>query len=156
MNYGILILTFFTVVIVAVLGNLLIGKQELSWFEQLKRPKFFNASIKLFLIVGILYYMIVGIILYRALDATNTFVVVLSIVILVLNELWNIAFFKPKSTFNGFMGIVIYLVPCIILFTALLRFDNLSAFLFFLYVLWVLYDLYWTYGLWKLNKSRKK
>jgi len=54
----------------------------------------------------------------------------------------------------GFLGVLAFLAPLLILQMILLLVESISAFLMFTYVLWViLYDIPWSYTLWKLNLS---
>jgi tryptophan-rich sensory protein len=76
---------------------------------------------------------------------------VLTIVVLFLNELWNYGFFGLESTLVGFLGIVVFLVPLTTLVVALRNYERFSAMLVAVYWIWVLYDLAWTYELWILN-----
>jgi tryptophan-rich sensory protein len=71
---------------------------------------------------------------------------------MLLNELWNYAFFSLRSTLAGFLGIVVFLALLTALMAALGRYEKFSAVLVVPYYLWVLlYDLAWTYELWRLN-----
>jgi tryptophan-rich sensory protein len=70
---------------------------------------------------------------------------------MLLNELWNFVFLGLQSTLAGFVGIVIFLVPLLILIVRLIAEDRIGGGLLIGYSLWVLYDIAWTYALWQLN-----
>ncbi len=111
-----------------------------------------------FYIVGFVYYVLFATVLYRILvhvgdrrGRANS--LVLTIVVLFLNELWNYGFFGLESTLVGFLGIVVFLVPLTTLVVALRNYERFSAMLVAVYWIWVLYDLAWTYELWRLNSA---
>jgi tryptophan-rich sensory protein len=70
---------------------------------------------------------------------------------MLLNELWNYAFFGLHSTLAGFLGIAMFVALLTPLVAVLLRCERFSVVLLVPYYLWVLYDLAWTYELWRLN-----
>lgn len=57
------------VFVMAVVGNLFIAKEELSWFKNLKRPRYFNIFLRLFIVVVIFITSLWEGVLYRALDS---------------------------------------------------------------------------------------
>jgi len=141
---------------VAILGNIFIGKDHLNWFKSLQKPRIL-VPMFIFYIVGPLFYLICGTILYRTLEGglaekQSLSVFILTIAVLVLNEVWNIFFFGLKSSYYGFIGVVVYLFPCLYLTAMLYNFDFTSMLIFSAYLLWLIYDIVWTYQLWKLNK----
>jgi translocator protein len=144
-------------IVIAILGNAFIGK-GLNWFKALAKPKVFP-PMKLFYLVGVLVYIIDVIILYRALSVLRegrVLVFTLTITVMIANELWNYLFFGLRSTFAGFIGIVIFVLPLTALQVTLFRYDLFSAWLLLLYYAWVLYDLVWTFALWRLHKKGRK
>ena len=78
--------------------------------------------------------------------------VVLALVVLALNEAWNLLWFGRRSLRWGFLGAAVFLVPLLALAVAVLE-DAISALLLAVYVLWVAYDLIWLYQLWRLNEA---
>jgi translocator protein len=80
---------------------------------------------------------------------------VLTLAVMIANELWNYLFFGLRSMFAGFIGIIIFLVPLTALQLALFHYDSFSAWLLLAYYAWVLYDLVWTFALWQLHKKRR-
>ena len=107
-------------------------------------------------IVGAIYYVLFATVLYRILVHVDDHrgritSLVLTIIVLFLNELWNFGFFGLESTLVGFLGIAVFLVPLTALVVALRSYERFSAALVAVYWIWILYDLAWTFALWRLN-----
>ena len=142
-------------VLFAVIGTALVGGSGLEWYARLAKP-WFLVPLRVFYLVGALYYMLAAVVLYRVLariDDTRgrTISFGLTMGVLLLNELWNYGFFGLRSTLAGFLGIAVFLALLTALVAALLRYERLSAGLLVPNFVWVLYDLAWTYELWRLN-----
>jgi translocator protein len=142
-------------VLFAVFGTALVGGSGLEWFAGLAKPRFL-VPLRVFYLVGALYYVLAAVVLYRALARIDdsrgrAMSFGLTVGALLLNELWNYGFFGLRSTLAGFLGIVVFLALLTALIAALLRYEKFSAGLLVPYYMWVLYDLAWTYQLWKLN-----
>jgi benzodiazapine receptor len=142
-------------VLFALFGTVLVGGSGLEWYEGLEKPGFL-VSLGIFYLVGALYYVLFALVLYRVLSRVGdtrgrVISLGLTVGVMLLNELWNYAFFGLRSTLAGFLGIVVFLVLLTALVAALLRYERFSAVLLVPYYLWVLYDLAWTYELWRLN-----
>lgn len=72
--------------------------------------------------------------------------------VMLYNELWNIVLFRWQNPFAGFLGVLAFLAPLLLLQVILLLVELISGLLMLIYVLWVvLYDIPWSYALWKLN-----
>jgi translocator protein len=142
-------------IVIAVLGNAFVG-EGLKWFKGLAKPKLL-VPMGVFYVVGLIVYVVDAIILYRALSIIQEgkgLVFVLTIIVMIANELWNYLFFGRRSTFAGFVGIIAFLLPLTILQIVLFRFDLFSAWLLLPYYAWVVYDLVWTFALWKLHRRQ--
>jgi translocator protein len=142
-------------IVIAVLGNAFVG-EGLKWFNGLAKPKLL-VPMSVFYLVGPIVYVIDAFILYRALTVVQegkVLIFVLTLIVMVANELWNYLFFGLRSTFAGFVGIILFLLPLTVLQVVLFRFDLFSAWLLLAYYAWVLYDLVWTFALWKLHKRQ--
>jgi benzodiazapine receptor len=142
-------------VLFAVFGTALVGGSGLEWFAGLAKPRFL-VPLRVFYLVGALYYVLAAVVLYRALARIDdsrgrAMSFGLTVGALLLNELWNYGFFGLRSTLAGFLGIVVFLALLTALIAALLRYEKFSAGLLVPYYVLVLYDLAWTYQLWKLN-----
>jgi tryptophan-rich sensory protein len=142
-------------VLFAVLGTALVGGSGLDWYEGLAKPRFL-VPLWVFYLVGSLYYVLTAVVLYRVLARIEdprgkTLSFGLMVGLMLLNELWNYAFFGLRSTLAGFLGILVFLAFLTALVVVLLRHERFSAGLLVPYYVWVLYDLAWTYQLWRLN-----
>jgi translocator protein len=136
----------------AVLGNVLVGRESQRWFRALRQPRF-AVPFPVFVLVGGVYYLLLGVVRYRALERQNVSAARLGLIVLALNELWNLAFFAPRSTRNAFVGCLVFAVPLAALQMAV-RDDRVATFALAPYSVWVLvYDVPWSYRLWRLNPS---
>ena len=142
----------------ALLGGILAGDALKSWYPRLAKP-WFQVPLWAFIGVGIIGYFMDGIILYRLLayvpsGSGKVISVSMMLIVMLYNELWNGAFFRLRSTFVGFVGVVAFLVPLAMLQIALALNESTSAWLLLVYVVWVLlYDVPWAYALWRLNPA---
>lgn len=106
-----------------------------------------------FAAIGVLYYVVLGCVLYRATDRRDRVATRLALAVLALNEVWNLAFFRRRSVCNGFIGILVFLVPLTALQIAVSR-DRTSSLLLAPYTAWVIgYDVPWTLQLCRLNRG---
>jgi len=142
-------------VLFALFGTALIGESLGTWYGALEKP-WFLIPLWAFGIVGAIYYVLFATVLYRILVHVDDYrgritSLVLTIIVLFLNELRNFGFFGLKSTLVGFLGIAVFLVPLTALVVALRGYERFSAALVAVYWIWVLYDLAWTFALWRLN-----
>jgi translocator protein len=142
-------------VLFAAFGTALVGGSGLDWYAGLDKPRFL-VPLRVFYLVGFLYYALAALVLYRVLVRIDdprgrALSFGLAVGVMLLNELWNYGFFGLQSTLAGFLGIAVFLAPLTVLLLALRRYERISAWLMVPYYLWVLYDLAWTYELWRLN-----
>lgn len=143
--------------VIAVLGNAFVG-EGLKWFKGLAKSKLL-VPMSVFYSVGPIVYAIDAILLYPALgviEEGKVLMFVLTLVVMIANELWNYLFFGLRSAFAGFVGIVRFLLPLTLLQVVLFRFDPFSAWLLLAYYAWVLYDLVWTFALWQLHRVERR
>lgn len=142
-------------VLFAVFGTALVGGSGLEWYEGLEKPRFL-VPLRIFYLVGALYYVLFAVVLYRVLARGEgrrgrAISLGLTISVMLCNELWNYGFFGLRSTLAGFLGILVFLALLTALVVVLRRHERSSAVLVVPYYLWVLYDVAWTYELWRLN-----
>ena len=110
--------------------------------------------------MGLIVYVIDGFVTYRILTAVpsagdRAVALTALVVVMVLNALWNYAFFEYRSTLVGFLGIIGFLAPLLVLQTALFVYDPVAAWTHVAYTLYVLaYDVPLFYAIWRLNPSR--
>jgi translocator protein len=138
----------------AVVGNVLISRDDLVWLYGLRRPRM-QLPLPGFATVGVIYYVVMGCVLYRATDRRDRVATRLALTVLALNEAWNLAFFRRRNVRNGFVGILAFLVPLTALQIAVSR-DRTSSQLLAPYTAWVIgYDVPWTLQLWRLNRGSR-
>ena len=136
----------------AVLGNAFVGREALTWFQGLRRPRM-HLPMTGFYAVGALYYGIMGVVVRRSLLSEDSRSYRLALVVLAANELWNAALFGRRSTRNGFFGILAFLLPVGLLQASVAR-DRVSAVTLGAYTAYVVaYDVPWAYRLWRLNPA---
>ena len=136
--------------VAAVAGNAFVGRDALSWFRSLVKPRL-HIPLPAFLAVGAVYYVEIGVVLYRADLRNDRIVRWWGWAVMAGNELWNAAFFGTRSPRNGFWGLILFLFP-LLAFQRSVRSDRRSMLALTPYTLWVLaFDLPWTYRLWRLN-----
>ncbi|HEX8507916.1 MAG TPA: tryptophan-rich sensory protein [Propionibacteriaceae bacterium] len=134
----------------AILGNVLVRRDDLAWFGSLRAPRM-QLPLRGFLVVGASYYLSIGTVVHRSIVTGDRTAYRLSLVVLAGNEVWNYLFFGRRSTRAGFLGVLAYAVPVCLLQAALIR-DRHSALAFAPYTAWLIgYDMPWTYRLWQLN-----
>lgn len=140
----------------AILGGLLTGNQLTRWFATLKKPRL-QLPLWAFVSAGVIGYVFDTIIAYRLLtvvsDQTDRIIALTALIVVMLyNELWNIVLFRWQNTFAGFLGVLAFLAPLLILQVTLFLVEPMSAVLILIYVVWVIcYDIPWSYSLWRLN-----
>ena len=136
----------------AILGNAFLGKDAIRWLSELCRPRM-QIPLPAFALVGGVYYVQLGTVLYRAYRNQDRIARSWALAVLAGNELWNVAFFGRRSPRNGFVGVLVFLVPLLALQRAVAA-DRSSVIALTPYTLWVIgYDIPWTYALWRLNRG---
>jgi translocator protein len=136
----------------AVLGNVLVGRESQRWFRELRQPRL-AVPFPAFVAVGGVYYLLLGVVRYRVLQRENATAARLGLVVLALNEVWNVAFFGCRSTRNAFFGMLGFALPLVALQRAIVN-DRVATLALAPYTAWVLvYDVPWSYRLWRLNPS---
>lgn len=143
-------------VVVAVLEGAITPDAVRSWYPTLKKP-WWNLPFAAFVAVAIVVYVIDGFVAYRlwavaTLPGSRTIGLTALVVVMVFNALWNCALFTTRNTLIGWLGLLAFLAPLLILQVALLVFDALTAWTHLAYVIWVIgYDLPLFYRIWRLN-----
>ena len=146
--------TVIPAVTAAVLGNAFVGRESQRWFRELNQPKL-AIPMPAFVAVAGVYYAQLGVVRYRAVARNDVHAARLALVVLALNELWNVAFFGSRSTRNGFFGMLCFAVPVIALQRAVST-DRVATVALAPYTIWVVaYDLPWSFQLWRLNPDAR-
>jgi tryptophan-rich sensory protein len=130
-------------------------KKGVKWFGSLKRPKY-SFSMKVWYVVGALYYIIFGVATYRQFAIGKSFfsaTILLLTFVMIINGLSNFVLFKYRSLKWFYWIIYPFILILLTLILLLWKDDKISASIIFLYFLWLFYDLYYGYNIWMLNKS---
>lgn len=134
----------------AVAGNAFVGREALAWFRGLTRPRW-QLPMGGFYVAGALYYVVMGVVVRQSVLRGDARSYRLALAVLTGNELWNVALFGRRSTRDGFLGILVFLVPLGLLQASVTK-DRLSAATLGVYTTYVVvYDVPWAYRLWRLN-----
>jgi|SRR5258705_8427450 len=129
-------------------------KEGVKWFGSLKRPKY-SFPMKVWYVVGGIYYIIFGIAIYRQFAIGKSFFsapILLLTFVMIINGLSNFVLFKFRSLKWFYWIIYPFILILLTLIILLWKDDKMSASLLFLYFLWLFYDLYYGYNIWILNK----
>lgn len=143
---------------VAAFEGLVTGDGPRSWYPGLRKPRW-QIPLWASVVVGLTVYVVDGFVAYRVLTAVpapEDRVVALTalVVVMLLNALWNLAFFRYRSVLVGFLGILGFLGPLLVLQVALFAYEPLAAWAHLAYALYViLYDVPLFYALWRLNPA---
>ncbi len=149
---GPLVATLIPTVTAAVVGNAFVGRESQRWFRKLNQPKM-AIPVPAFVAVAGVYYALLGVVRYRAIARENVRAARLALLVLALNELWNVAFFGRRSTRIGFLGMLGFAVPVTALQRAVAD-DRVATLTLAPYTIWVLaYDIPWSFQLWRLNPA---
>ena len=136
----------------AVLGNAFVGREAQKWFRELKQPRM-AIPFPAFVAVAGVYYVLLGVVRYRAVAQRDDRAARLALVVLALNELWNVGMLGRRSTRNGFAGMLVFAVPVVALQRAVAT-DRVATLALAPYTIWVVaYDIPWSYQLWRLNRN---
>ncbi len=134
----------------AVLGNVFVGRDALTWFRGLRAPRM-QLPMAGFYTVGAAYYVVMGVVVRRSVLRSDDRSYRLALGVLAGNELWNAALFGRRSPRDGFLGILAFLVPLGLLQASVAR-DRVSTAALGAYTAYVVvYDVPWAYQLWRLN-----
>ena len=149
---GVLLKTLLPVVGAAVAGNAFVSRDSLKWFQDLRRPAL-QLPMAGFYTVGGVYYVLMGVVVHRSIVRSDARSYRLAMAVLAGNEVWNAGFFGRRSTRNGFLGVLAFLLPLGLLQVSVAG-DRTSTLALAPYTAYVLgYDLPWTYQLWRLNPA---
>jgi tryptophan-rich sensory protein len=140
------------------LERALVGGDARQWLAQLRMPAY-SPPFSLWLVIGGLYYTICFVVLRhllasRPFDQSRFTALVLVIVLLLTNALWNVLFFRWRDLRASFIAFI----PCAAFVAALVallvRLYPFGAVLWGCYCLYFLYATWWGYRLWRLNAPK--
>jgi translocator protein len=139
------------------LEGLFAGKGVKEYMERLRSPSY-ALPVWGWFILGGLYYVICFAVVYRLLSSGNgrtqrNVALVLILVVMSINALWNFFFFRMKSLSLSFATSIPYSLIAVALFICLLQFDRIAAWFLLPYMIYLIYANLWGYKLWKLNSQ---
>jgi len=157
LNWTALIVSVCICIAVGVLEALLGASGMRTWYPQLRKPRW-HLPIPLIVCVGIAVYIIDGFVVYRLCDCplpvgSRVIGITALCSVMVFNALWNFAFFESRSVLVGFLGLVAFVFPLLILQVALTVFFSATPLAHAVYFVWVIgYDISLYYTIWRMNQ----
>ena len=146
-------------VVVAALEGAVTGDGPRTWYPGLRKP-WWQIPLWASILVGLVVYGIDGFVAYRVLTAVpapkdQVVAMTALVVVMLLNALWNLAFFRSRSTLIGFLGILGFLGPVLVLQVALFAHEPIAAWAHMVYTAYlVFYDVPLFYALWRMNPEQ--
>lgn len=141
----------------AMLEGICAGKNGKQYLMALRLPSY-SVPFWGWYIIGVLYYVVCFVSLYRILrhdsSTIRTLALVLILIMMSINALWNYIFFRARNLFLSFIVFIPYNVIAIALFICLMLFDRVAAFSLLPYLIYLIYANLWGYGAWKLNPKQ--
>ena len=150
------IISFLIILTIATIGVLLAGDAMETWYPTLEMP-WLNIPVWAFIPVQILYYLICGIIIYRILkyvtpNRQRNISLALLLTMMISAELWNFPFLGLRSTFAGWVGMILFTMMAIGVYVHLRRAERYSAHIMIPYLVWLVVDNIWIFELWRVNR----
>lgn len=142
----------------AVTGVLLAGEGWQEWYEELDKPSWLMPLWAFFPVAALVYALGVFL-LYRINSRAQGnsrmmrwWLLTLTVLMLVGNEVWNYLFLGRQSVNGGFLGMLLFAPIVGALWLALWRAGRQIEWLLLTpYLVWIGYDIAWTFEIWRLN-----
>jgi tryptophan-rich sensory protein len=139
----------------AVAESVLAGGGVCQRLAQLRMPAY-SPPFALWLVIGLLFYAMCFIVLRHLLagaasSGPQLVALMLLILVLVANALWNVLFFRWRDLRASFVAFIPYAVVVAALAAVLFRVYPFGAALFACYCMYLIYATWWVYHLWRLN-----
>jgi tryptophan-rich sensory protein len=137
----------------AVAESALAGGGVCQRLAQLRMPAY-SPPFALWLVIGLLFYAMCFIVLRHLLGGAASsgpqlVALMLLILVLVANALWNVLFFRWRDLRASFVAFIPYAV--VVAVAVLFRVYPFGAALFACYCMYLIYATWWVYNLWRLN-----
>ncbi|HZI63372.1 MAG TPA: tryptophan-rich sensory protein [Thermoanaerobaculia bacterium] len=144
----------------ALLEGGLAGGGVRTHFATLRLPRY-SPPLWAWVLIGALYYVACFIVLYRlfVLESRTLLwgvAMSLALLMLVINAVWNLLFFRLKSLRASVLALVPYSLVVLGLALSLIPLDPLAAWVLVPYIVYLVYANTWVYSLWRANDSAKK
>jgi tryptophan-rich sensory protein len=101
----------------------------------------------------VFFFVLVRVLAHEGDEPLRAMALGLVCVILAVNALWNVAFFRLRSARLCFLVFLPYDALAVALFACLLRFDPVAAWAMLPYFAYLVYGNLWAYALWRLNRQ---
>lgn len=139
----------------AILEGALTGKDARQWLAQLRMPRY-SPPFVLWVVIGVLFYAMCFVILRHILTTdlashSQFLALVLTVLLLLANALWNVLFFRWRNLRASFIAFVPYAVLVAALVILLARTYPFGAILLSCYCVYLIYATRWGYYIWRLN-----
>ncbi len=141
----------------ASLEGLAAGRGVARRFAELRLPRY-SPPLPLWIVIGLLYYAICFYVSYRLLSggvgwSPRGAAFALLLVLMSLNVIWNVVFFRRRNLRASYFGFWPYVVVAVALLVVLRYTDVQAAWVFLPYVIYLAYATWWGYRLWRLNEG---
>ena len=135
---------------------LLAGSGVRERLSELRQPRL-SPPFRVWLVVGGAYYVICFVLLFRLFRAdwregVGAAALVCLVVLMSLNALWNLYFFRRRDLRGSFVVSVVYGVIALALTVVLARLGDGSVWVFAPYQIYLVYGAYYGYATWRLNR----
>jgi translocator protein len=138
--------------------GILSGKRPMQVLATLRLPRFTPPQWA-WIVIGLFYYAIGLIVLAHLLQMDGTdrlqySAIVLMIVLLGLNGLFNYLLFRLRNLLAAFVFFIPYDLIAVALQICLFRLDIRAGYIFAPYVVYLVFANVWGYQLWRLNQPK--
>ncbi len=141
----------------AVLEGGLAGGGVRAYFATLRLPRY-SPPFWAWVVIGALYYVAAFIVLYRLFRLESrgllwSVAMSLAILMLAINAVWNLLFFRLKSLRASALALIPYSLVVLALAFSLARLDVVAAWSLAPYLAYLVYANAWVYNLWRVNEN---
>ena len=142
-------------VVSAMLEGVFAGRGVKEYMASLRMPRF-APSMRVWYVIGALYYIACFVVLYRLIDkappdANRTAAITLTLVLMSINAGWNYIFFRARNLFAVLLTGIAYTLVAFALMACLIWADTIAALVFAPYLVYLVFANFWGYQLWRLN-----
>jgi tryptophan-rich sensory protein len=139
----------------ALLEGGLAGGDVRAHFATLRLPRY-SPPLWAWVVIGALYYVVCFIVLFRLFNLESrgrlwSVAMSLALLMLAINAIWNLLFFRLKSLRASVFALVPYSLVVLGLAFSLAALDRLAAWSLAPYIVYLVYANTWLYKLWRAN-----